>query len=101
MPDKHSISSSQPSEEFKRKSSSADQDVVDGNMNEFDNETDDTHYHETNTNGLRDLNELPLIGLGASVDEKSSFFEEFSGNFSDLSELVRHCAAKSMSGSLK
>ena len=64
----------------------ADEDVVDGNcvlvrrrfpwwpgishtVDELDDVADDAHDQETDTDSLRDLDELALVGLGAAVDK--------------------------------
>jgi len=49
--------------------SSADDDVVDGDMNEFDEEADEAHDGEANGGGHGDLDELLPVGLGASFDQ--------------------------------
>lgn len=78
-------------------------------MDDLNNVSNDTHDDETNSDGARDLEELPLIGysivsqassarsesvskrtLCATVDELSSVPDELLGDFSHLLELVGH-----------
>ena len=49
--------------------SSADDDVVDGNVNEFDEEADESHYGEADGRRHGDLHELLPVWLGAALDQ--------------------------------
>lgn len=46
-----------------RRLRATDEDVVDGDVDELDNVADDAHDEETNADGLRDADELLLVGL--------------------------------------
>jgi len=65
-----------------------DEDVVDGNVNQLDNVTDNAHDEETDTDGLADLEEFALVGLSAAVDELSAVLDELAGHLHDLLHLV-------------
>ena len=45
------------------------EDIVDGDVDELDEEADEAHDREANRRRLRDLGEFRLVGLGAALDE--------------------------------
>ena len=62
----------------------ADYDVVDGDVNQLDEKSDETHDGESNGRGHGDLLELFPIRLGASFDQAdrvlAELFEGVQGN---------------------
>jgi hypothetical protein len=71
-----------------RKLRAADEDVVDGDVDELDNVADDAHDEETNADSLRDADELPLVGLGAAVHEEGAFPEKLSGHVCEFLDVL-------------
>lgn len=69
----------------------SDKDVVKGNVNQLNDVADSTHDEETDTDGLAELQELELVGLGAPSHELNTFLSELGGNLEDLLDLVGHC----------
>jgi hypothetical protein len=43
--------------------------VIDGNVNQLDKETDETHDEKSSGGGLGDRGELFAVGLGALLDQ--------------------------------
>jgi len=69
----------------------SDEDVVDGDVDQLDNVADSAHDEETDTDGLAELQELDLVGLGAPSHKLNTFLGELGGNLEDLLDLVGHC----------
>lgn len=66
----------------------SDEDVVDGDVDELDNVSNDTHDQETDADCLRDTDELLLVGLGAAVHEESTLLEELGGHIGKLLDVL-------------
>jgi len=56
-------------------------------MNELNDVADGAHDEEAHSDSLRDLPELPLVGLCASVQELSSILEEVARQVGKVLEL--------------
>lgn len=69
----------------------ANEDLVEGNVDELNKVADSTHDQETSTNSLGDLDELAAIRLLALLDELDTVLEELAGHVEDLLQLVGHC----------
>ena len=54
----------------------SDNDVVDGDVDELDKETDESHQREPDGCGNRDLLELLPVWLGASLDQSDGVLAE-------------------------
>ena len=71
----------------------ANQDVVDGDVNQLDKETDESHNEKANAGGLGNGGELLSVGLGAFLDQMNRILGEllqgFDQNFVE-SFLFRH-----------
>lgn len=57
-----------------------DEDVVDGDVNELDDETDGTHDEETDADCLGDLHEFALVGLGDMSARRNDEVQDSSWN---------------------
>ena len=54
----------------------SDNDIVDGDVDELDEESDESHQREANGCGDGDLLELLPVGLGASLDQSDGVLAE-------------------------
>lgn len=66
----------------------AHNDIVDGDVDEFDKETDETHDGKSNSCCHGDLLELFSIWLCASFYESDRVFNELSARFNELHYLI-------------
>lgn len=63
-------------------------DVVDGDVDELDEEANEAHDAETDGGGERDLLEFLSVGLGALLDESIRVLEELLAWLDDFVDLV-------------
>lgn len=68
----------------------ADKDVVHGDVYQLDEVPNGTHDKETHSDGLADLDEFTLVGLGASLDEQRTVADKVLGDIGELLEIVGH-----------
>lgn len=66
----------------------ADNDVVDGNVYQLDEETNESHDAEANGSGNSDLLELLAVGLGAALDQADGVLGEEASRFSEFNNFV-------------
>lgn len=87
-----------------RRLRAADEDVVDRDVDQLDDVADDAHDQESDADGLRDADELLLVGLcavlawraagkadertGAAVHEQSALLEELGGHAAHMLALL-------------
>jgi len=69
----------------------SDQDVVDGDVDQLDNVANNTHDQETHPDGLRDAQELALVGLAAPGDELAAVLDELARHLEEFLGLVHCC----------
>lgn len=66
----------------------ADDDVVDGNVDQFDKEADEAHDGESNSGSNSNLLEFFLVGLGAPLDQPDGILGELLHRFDGLNDLI-------------
>jgi len=64
--------------------------VVNRNVDQLHEVTNESHHCKANSNSLGDLNEFFLGGLGTPSEELVAVTEELLGNFSEFFDLVGH-----------
>lgn len=66
----------------------ANNDVVDGNVYQLNEESNESHDAEANGSGNSDLLELLAVGLGAALDQADGVLGEEASRFSEFNNFV-------------
>ena len=70
-------------------------DIIDWDVNQFDEETNETHYAESNSGGYRNLLEFLAIGFCATFYKSNRVLGENSTRFAEFYNFVHDAAVGS------